>query len=54
MNVKLYLGTEIQSRTKLQIEAKEHFDSKISVHERDVELPNREVHSDLEVDRPND
>ena len=54
MNAKSYSGTELQSRTKLQKEDEEHFDSKISVHERNVELPDSKVHSDSEVDKPNE
>ena len=38
----------------MQIEAEAHSNSKISVHERGIELPDREVHSDLEVDIPNE
>ena len=30
-----------------------HSDSKISTHERDVELPDRDVHSDSDAERPN-
>lgn len=40
VNAKLYLDV------KLQTEGNSHSDSKISTQERDVELPNRDVHSD--------
>ena len=39
--------------TELQNEGNAHFDSKISTHERDVELSNRDVHSDSNDERPN-
>ena len=47
MNVKLHLEVELQNEENAQ------FDSKISTHERDVELPKRDVHSDSKVERPN-
>ena len=53
MNEELYSGTELHLGTELQNEVEAHFDFEISVHERDVELIDREVHSDLEVERPN-
>ena len=31
-----------------------HSDSKVSVHERDVDIPNRDVHSDYEAERQNE
>ena len=46
MNVEFHLGTVLHASAELQNEVEEHFDSKISVHERDVELPDREVHND--------
>ena len=59
VNVELHLGIELHSRTKLhlgvelqnQVEA--HYNSNITVHERDVELPSTELHSDSKVERPN-
>ena len=54
MNVKLHSGTKLQSSVELQKEAEVHFDFEISVHERDVELHDRDVYSHLEVDRPNE
>ena len=57
MNVELHLGAKwnlgakLHSEVELQSEAKVHSDTEISVHERNVELPDREVHSDSEVDR---
>ena len=47
MNVKLHLDVELQNEENI------HFDSKISTHERDEELPNKNVHSDSDVERPN-
>ena len=37
----------------MQNEENAHSNSKISTHERDVELPDRDVHSDSDVERPN-
>ena len=54
MNVKLHSRTKLHSGDELQNEVEAHSDSKISVHERDVELVDRDVHSDLEVERPNE
>ena len=45
MNVELHLGTELHSCVELQNEVEEHYDFEFSVHERDIELPNREVYS---------
>ena len=47
MNVKLHL------EVKLQNEDNAHSDFEISTHERDVELPERDVHNDSEAERPN-
>ena len=46
MNAKLHLGTKPHSDAKLQNENGAHFDSEISVNERDAEIPDRDVHSD--------
>ena len=54
MNVKLHSGIELHSGVELQNEVEAHSDSEISVHERDVELPDRNVHSDSEVERPSE
>ena len=54
MNVELHSRTKLQLGVELQTKASIRFDYEISEHERDVEFPNREVHSDLEVDRPNE
>ncbi len=48
------MNVELHSRTELWNEVEEHSNSKISVHERDVELPNRDVHTNLEVERQNE
>ena len=45
------LGVELYSRAKLQNEENAHYDSKISTHGRDVETPDRDVHSDTEAKR---
>ena len=47
MNAKLHSDVELQN------EGNAHFDSKISMYERDEELPNRDVHSDSDAERPN-
>ena len=47
MNVELHLDAELQN------EGNPHSYSKISAHERDVELPNRDVHSDSDAKRSN-
>ena len=39
---------------KLQNEVEAHFDSKISVHERDTEILDRDVHSDSKAERKNE
>ena len=44
---------ELHSNAKLQNEGNAHFDSKISTHERDVELLDRDVHSDSDAERSN-
>ena len=38
---------------KLENEENAHFDFEISTHDRDVELPERDVHSDSKAKRPN-
>ena len=53
MNVELYLGTKLHLDAELKNEVEAHSNSKISIYERDVELPNRDVHSDSQVERPN-
>ena len=54
MNAKQNVGTELHSNVELQNEENAHFDFEISEHERDVELPDRDVHSDSKVERPNE
>ena len=44
MDVKLHSGAE------LQLEAKVHFNAKISLQERNVELHNREVYNEPEIE----
>ena len=47
------MNVELHSEVKLQNEENAHSDSEISTHERNVELPNRDVHSDPESERSN-
>ena len=47
MNGKLHLEVELQNEENV------HSNSKISTHEIDGELPNRDVHNDSEAERPN-
>ena len=47
MNVELHLDA------KLQNERNAHSNSKISTHERYVELSNKDVYSDSNAERPN-
>ena len=52
MNVELHSRTELHSSVELHNEVETHSNLEISVHERDAKLPERDVHSDLEVERP--
>ena len=54
MNVELPSRTELHLDAKLQNEVNAHFDSKISEHERDVEIPNRDIHNDSKFERKNE
>ena len=54
MNVDLHLGAKLHTCVELQKKFEAYYDSNISLHERDVELPNKYVHSDLKVERPNE
>ena len=54
MNVELHSGIELQLDANLQNEVEAHSDSEISVHEREAELPDRDVHSDSKAERPNE
>ena len=53
LNVKVHSRIEPHLDVELQNEVEVHCNFEISVHERDAELPDKEVHSDLEVERPN-
>ena len=53
-NAKLHSRSELHLDADLQNEVEAHSDSEISVHERDVEIPNRDVHSNSKVERPNE
>ena len=46
------VNAELNSDYKLQNDGNAHFDSKINTHERDEELPDRDVHSDFDAERP--
>ena len=52
MDDKLHLGIKLHLGAEFQIETKVYSDYEISVHERNIDVPNREVHSDFKVDRP--
>ena len=54
MNVEFHSGIKLHLGVELQNEVDVHSNSKISIHERDVELSNRGVHNDSEVERPNE
>ena len=54
MNANLHLRNKLHLGVRLWNKVEAHFDFEISVHERDVELPNRDAHSDSEVERPNE
>ena len=45
------MNVELHSDVELQNEGNAHSNSKISAHERDVELPDRDVHSDSDAER---
>lgn len=54
MNVELHSGTELHSDAEIHNEVEVHSDFEISIHERDDDLLDRDVHSDFEVERPNE
>ena len=43
IDLELHSGAELQSKVEV------HSDTEISLHERNVELPNREVHSESKI-----
>ena len=47
------MNVELHSNVGLQNKGNAHSSSEISTHQRDVELPNRDVHSDSDAERPN-
>ena len=47
------MNVELHSDVELQNVGNAHSDYKISTHERNVELPERDVHSNSNVERPN-
>ena len=54
MNVELHSRIELHSGVELQNEVKTHFDFEISVHERDAEILDKNIHSDSKAKRQND
>ena len=54
VNVELNSGTELHSGAKIHNEVEAHSNYEISVHERDAKLPDRDVHSDIEIEKPNE
>ena len=53
MNVELHSTVEFHLGAMLQNEENAHFDSEISTHGRNAEIPMRDVHSDTEAERQN-
>ena len=51
MNTKMHSGTKLYLDVELQNEEIKHFDSKVSTHERDVEIPDRDAYSDTKAKR---
>ena len=54
MNVELHLETELYLDAKLQNEEITYFDSEVSTHERYVEIPDKDAHSDTKAERQNE
>ena len=54
MNVELHLGIELHLDANLHNENGVHYDFKVCVHERDVDVPNRVIHSDYKAERKNE
>ena len=53
MNAELNLGAKLHSNAELLNEENVHSKSEVNTHGRDAELPERDVHSDSEAERPN-
>ena len=51
MNAELHSGTKLHSDVELQNEEITHYNSEVSIHEINVEIPDRDVHSDTEDKR---
>ena len=47
------MNVDLHSAAKLQNEGNAHSNFEISTHERDEELPGRDVHSESDAERPN-
>ena len=47
------MNVELHSNVELQNVRNAHSNSEISTHERDEELPDRDVHSDSDAERTN-
>ena len=54
MNAKLHSRTEPHSDVKLHNKVNAHSDFEDNVHERYVDLPNRDAHSDSNFERKNE
>ena len=54
MNVDLYLGIVLHLGGDIQNEVEAHSNSKVSVHEKDDEILERDVHSNVEDERQNE
>ena len=50
MNVELHLVTELHSGVKLQNKVEAYSNSEISVHGRDVEIPDIDAHSNTKAE----
>ena len=48
-----FVNAKLHSNVELQNEENAHFDSEIRTHERDVEIPERDEHSDTKAERQN-
>ena len=54
MNVELHSRIELHSDVELHNEVEAHYDSEISVHRKDLELPEKDVHSNFEAKKQNE
>ena len=54
MNAKLNLGTKFHLDVNLYNDRVAHSNSKVSVHERNAEIPKRDIHSDSDAKGQNE